>query len=279
MLNTLQFRLKQLIPCSYLRQKETELKLYIHSLANIQIRWSNRGRYTQTHCELAEVLFPAEISVCVSGGRGTVPQRLSCSLSNFLTFPLFPSICVQPNPSNSSVAYLKGEINLQRKGKRLETEKRKKLCPTASKCHIFTDVVQDQEKVLLTLMKRGTPFLVIVKDQRPCFMEIIPRIILHGLECDVEEEHTFEVRKHSSFYPLKLKSAQRKKVTFWTSIHTQVPVFPTSYKYLIHSELYPPWPSGKHRVISSLSISISLSCSPRGNRSENQASWLSNPKT
>lgn len=171
-----------------------------------------------------------------------VPQRLLCSLSNFLTFPLFPSVCVQPNPSSCSVAYLKGEINLQRKGKRLETEKRKKLCPTASKCHIFTEVVWDQEKVLLTSVKRGTPFLVIVKDLRPCFMEIIPRIILHGLECGVEEEHTFEVRKHSSSYPLKLNSAQMKKMTFWTSIHTLVPVFPTSYKYLIQNKLYPPPP-------------------------------------
>ena len=177
--------------------------------------------------------------MCVRGQGDGSPKALMFSVQ-FSNFPTVSFNLCPANPSNSSVAYLKGEINLQRKGKRLETEKRKKLCPTASKCHIFTDVVQDQEKVLLTLMKRGTPFLVIVKDLRPCFMEIIPRIILHGLECDVEEEHTFEVRKHSSFYPLKLKSAQRKKVTFWTSIHTQVPVFPTSYKYLIHSELYPP---------------------------------------
>lgn len=71
-------------------------------------------------------------------------------------------------------------------------------------------------------------------------MEIIPRIILHGLECGVEEEHTFEVRKHSSSYPLKLNSAQMKKMTFSTSIHTLVPVFPTSYKYLIQNKLSPP---------------------------------------
>lgn len=195
--------------------------------------------------ELAEVLFPAEIFVyvCVSGGRGTVPQRLLCSLPNFLTFPLFPSICVQPNPSNCSVAYLKGEINLQRKGKRLETEKRKKLCPTASKYHIFTELSRTKKRSYWPQW-RGEPssFLVTVKDLRPCFMEIIPGIILHGLECDVEEEHTFEVRKHSSSYPLELNSAQRKKVTFWTSIYTLVPVFPISYEYLIHSELYPPSP-------------------------------------
>lgn len=71
-------------------------------------------------------------------------------------------------------------------------------------------------------------------------MEIIPLIILCDLECDVEEENTFEVRKHSSSYPLELNSAQRKKVTFWTSVHTLVPVFPISYEYLIHSELYTP---------------------------------------
>lgn len=74
-------------------------------------------------------------------------------------------------------------------------------------------------------------------------MEIIPRIILRGLECDVEEEHTFEVRKHSSSYPLELNSAQRKKVTFWTSVYTLVPEFPISYEYLIHSEIYPCPPS------------------------------------
>ena len=130
---------------------------YTHILLPI-----SRGRYTQTHCGACWSAISCRdicVCVCVSGGRGTVPQRLLCSLPNFLTFPLFPSICVQPNPSNCSVAYLKGEINLQRKGKRLETEKRKKLCPTASKCHIFTEAVQDQEKILLTSMKRGTLFI------------------------------------------------------------------------------------------------------------------------
>ena len=135
---------------------------------------------------------------------------------------------------------------------------------------IFTEVVQDQEKVLLTSMKRGTPFFVIAKDLWPCFTEITPWLILCGLECDIEEEHTFEFRKNSSFYPLELNSAQRKKVTFWTSIRLWSLCSPSSYKQLIHSELDPHDLQGSTELFPSSSISISLSCSQWGSRSENK---------
>lgn len=36
---------------------------------------------------------------------------------------------------------------------------KKELCPIAPKCHIFPEVVQRQQKVLLTSMKRENPLL------------------------------------------------------------------------------------------------------------------------
>lgn len=86
---------------------------------------------------------------------------------------------------------------MSRKGKEDKMEKREAIAYSLE-YHIFTEAVQSPEKILLTVMKRETPFLVIVKGLWPCFMEITPWTILRDLEHDMEWEYTLEFRKHSS---------------------------------------------------------------------------------
>lgn len=68
-----------------------------------------------------------------------------------------------------------------------------------------------------------------------------------------------------SCYPLQLNSVQRKKLTFWSLIHTLKPVFPPIWKALNSQWICLPWLLGKHRgFFPSVSVSISLSCCPYG---------------
>lgn len=114
-------------------------------------------------------------------------------------------------------------------------------------------------------------------------MEITAWIVLLVLECDREEECTFEFRKHSSSCPMELSSAQRKKLTFGSLIHTLETVLSPTLQALNSQWTWLPRPLGKYRRFVCFFIPVHPFLSPcpavyRESRFKNQAFQLSNLK-
>lgn len=136
------------------------------------------------------------------------------SLSHFLALCFLQLLPSQSLPT-LSLTQREKEIDLQRKGKEEEMEKREVVLNA-----IFSQELSRARKyVLLSSMIKETPFTVTVKRLWPCFTEITFRMILQSLKCGTEE-YTFEFRRNSSSSPLELNSAQREKLIFWISVLT-----------------------------------------------------------